>query len=150
MKEKLSEKLDALRGYPCIIVFAMIIVGVMLLSMLWPDREISTLENTRLKQRPKFSMSSLLQNQWTAEYGDYLKDQFPLRDGFIGMQNRTESLIFKKTELSNILVGKSGRLYTKQFSLTDNEKSQLPKNIAAINDCRLFHFSWNSQKCLSH
>ena len=63
MKEKLSEKLDALRGYPCIIVFAVIIVGVMLLSMLWPDREISTLENTRLKQRPKLSMSSLLQNQ---------------------------------------------------------------------------------------
>ena len=44
MKKKLSEKLDALRGYPCIIVFAVIIVGVMLLSMLWPDREISTLK----------------------------------------------------------------------------------------------------------
>ena len=134
MKEKILQKLSPLRDYPCIIVFFIIIFGIMILSILLPDREISTLENTRLKQRPAFSVSSLLENKWTSEYGDYLKDQFPLRDGFIGMQNRTESLIFHKTELSNILVGKSGRLYTKQFALTDSEKTQLPKNIAAIKE----------------
>ena len=139
MKEKLLNKLSPLRGYPCIIAFFLIIFGMMLLSMLMPDREISTLENTKLKQRPAFSVKSLLENQWTAEYGDYLKDQFPLRDGFIGMQNRTESLIFHKTELSNILVGKSGRLYTKQFALTDSEKTQLPKNNAAISEFAARH-----------
>lgn len=132
MKEKIQIKLSPLRGYPCIVVFFAIIFGVMFLDFLIPDRETSELENTTLQQKPSLSLTGLLQNQWTAEYADYLKDQFPFRDGLISMQNRTESLIFHKTELSGILIGKSGRLYTKQFALTENEKAQIPKNIAAI------------------
>lgn len=139
MKDKLIEKMQPLRDFPCIIIFFCIIFGMMLLGLLIPDREISEMENTRLKQRPAFSLSSLLQNQWTADYGDYVKDQMPLRDGFIGMQNRVESIIFRKAELSNILVGKSGHLYTKQFVLSDNESRQLARNVSAVEEFAARH-----------
>lgn len=139
MKDKLIEKMQPLRDYPCIIIFFSIIFSIMFLGLLLPDREISEMENTKLKQRPAFNVSSLLQNKWTAEYNDYVKDQMPLRDGFIGMQNRTEAIIFRKAELSNILIGKSGHLYTKQFVLTDSEAKQLPRNISAVEDFAARH-----------
>ena len=139
MKDKLIQKMQPLRDYPCILVVFGILFFLTLLGLILPDREFSEFENTRLKQRPEFNLTRLLQNQWTAEYNDYVKDQMPFRDGFIGMQNRVEAVLFRKTELSDILIGKSGDLYTKQFILTDSETAQLPRNVKAVEEFAARH-----------
>lgn len=119
---------------PALVIFFLFIFGFMVLDMLYPDRERSDLENTRLKQKPKFSFSSLMKNEWTAQYGDYVKDQIAFRDGWIDLQSRSESILFQKAENGDILAGRDHMLFKKMFTLSDTDAAQLPKNIQVIKD----------------
>lgn len=121
-----------LRQYPALVVFFAFIFGFLAVDMLYPDRTASELENTTLKQRPAFSLSSLLKNKWTADYGEYVKEQVAFRDGWIDLQSRSEMLLFQKAESGGMLLGKDHMLFTKLFTLTDSDAAQLPKNIQAV------------------
>lgn len=114
------------------IVFFTFLFGFMVLDILTPDRERSELENTRLKQKPKFSFSSLMKNEWTAQYGEYVKDQVAFRDGWIDLHSRSELMLLLKAENGKKLLGKQHMLFNKMFALTDSETTQLPKNIDTI------------------
>lgn len=124
---------------PALVVFFLFIFGFMLLDILYPDRERSDLENTRLKQKPEFSFSSLMKNEWTAKYGDYVKDQVAFRDGWIDLQSRCETLLFQKAENGDMLLGQDHMLFKKMFTLSDTDKVQLPKNINAIREFAARH-----------
>ena len=89
MKERLKQLGSLLRAYPAAICFLVFITGFMVLDMCWPTREFSELENTMLDQKPAFSFQALFSNEWTADYGEYVKDQIALRDSWIDLQSRT-------------------------------------------------------------
>ena len=80
----------------------------MVLDMCWPTREFSELENTMLDQKPAFSFQALFSNEWTADYGEYVKDQIALRDSWIDLQSRSESLLLQKAEIGGILIARTG------------------------------------------
>ena len=61
--------------------------------LLLPDRAFSPVENRNLKQLPAFSWSALADGSYTAALEDYLSDQFPLRDGWMGLKTRYEALL---------------------------------------------------------
>lgn len=124
---------------PALVVFFLFIFGFMALDMLYPDRERSELENTKLKQKPQFSFSSLIKNEWTADYGDYVKEQIAFRDGWIDLQSRCETLLFQKVENGDMLIGRENMLFKKMFSLSDTDRVQLPKNIKAVGDFAARH-----------
>lgn len=121
-----------IKSYPMMIVFFAFLFGFMALDIVTPDRERSELENTRLKQKPKFSFSSLMKNEWTAQYGEYVKDQVAFRDGWIDLHSRSELMLLQKAENGKKLLGKQHMLFNKMFALTDSEATQLPKNINTI------------------
>ena len=121
-----------IKQYPVFILFFAALFGFMLTDILYPDRDVSELENTRLKQKPAFSFSSLMKNEWTAQYGEYVKDQVAFRDTWIDLKSGSEMLLMQKAENGNILLGKDHMLFKKLFALTDSDASQLPRNIKAL------------------
>ena len=78
------------------IVFCAFLAGFGLLHILLPDRAFSPVENRNLSQMPAFSWASLLDGSYTANMEKYLEDQFPLRDGWMGLKARYEYLLGKR------------------------------------------------------
>lgn len=125
-----------LTKYPVLILFFSILILFTLVDLFYPDRDFSELENTTLQQRPSFNLTRLINNQWTADYGDYVKEQFMFRDAWIDLQSRAESLLLQKVEVGGMVVGQANgktALYTKQFSLKESEAPQLEKNTGYVS-----------------
>lgn len=77
-------------------LFCVFLAGFGLLHILLPDRDFSQVENRSLRQMPAFSWSALADGSYTADLEAYLADQFPLRDGWMGLKNRAEYLLGKR------------------------------------------------------
>jgi len=74
---------------PELLPAAVLLGGIALLLTLFllvPDREFSDQENRKLAQRPEFSLSALADGSFYGDLGDYLADQFPGRDAWVGMK----------------------------------------------------------------
>ncbi len=108
-------------------------------DVLSSDRTISELENRSLKQEPVFSVSSLLDNSLTAEYGEYVKDQVVLRDEMINFKSAAEYFLFQKIESNNILYGRNNREFVRHFQLTSSQRNLFDKNIRALRQFRENH-----------
>lgn len=78
------------------IIFCAFLAGFGLLHILLPDRTFSPVENRTLAQKPEFSWAALADGSYTAGLETYLEDQFPLRDGWMGLKNRWEYLLGKR------------------------------------------------------
>lgn len=77
-------------------LFCLFIGGFGLLHILLPDRTFSPTENRNLAGLPEFSWAALVDGSYTAELEEYLSDQFPLRDGWMGLKSRYEYLLGKR------------------------------------------------------
>lgn len=77
-------------------LFCVFLAGFGLLHILLPDRDFSPVENRSLRQLPAFSWTALADGSYTAGLEEYLADQFPLRDGWMGLKNRVEYLLGKR------------------------------------------------------
>ena len=75
------------------ILFCLFIGGFGVMHLILPDREFSPMENRNLSQLPEFSWQSLKEGTYTADLEEYLADQFPLRDSWIGLKTRYEYLL---------------------------------------------------------
>lgn len=128
MKEKMKE----LKQYPLLVLFFLFIFCFMIADGLWPKRAESELERRDLAQFPKFSFSSLVKNEWTANYGEYTKDQVIGRDSWLKAQSLCESLLFQKEEIGGAMIGKNDALFTKMFALTPTEEKLLQKNTTLV------------------
>ena len=77
-------------------VFCLFLAGFGLLHIILPDRTFSPVENRNLRQMPEFTWSALADGSYTAALETYLSDQFPLRDGWMGLKTRYEYLLGKR------------------------------------------------------
>jgi len=103
-----------LREYPLLLIFALVMGGLFLLDLCFTANPYSELENRKLKQKPAFSLGSLVTNQYTKEYEAYINDQFVGRDGWITLKSVFESAL-GKTENNGVVYGKDGYIYNKMF-----------------------------------
>ena len=78
------------------ILFCLFIAGFGVLHLALPDRDFSPTENRNLSQLPEFSWDTLVDGSFTADLEEYLSDQFPLRDDWMGMKARYEYLLGKR------------------------------------------------------
>ena len=78
------------------LVFCLFLAGLGAAHLLLPDRTFSPVENRNLSQLPDFSWQSLAEGSYTASLETYLADQFPLRDGWMGLKTRYEALLGKR------------------------------------------------------
>ncbi len=109
-----------------IISVAGIILALSVAFFLLPDREISESENRALMVAPEFSLQKLGDGSYVAELSEYIADQFPLRDAFVGLKAYSETLQFKGE--NNGVINAGGVLIPRPT----NDVSALEKNARAV------------------
>jgi len=82
-------------------LFCLFLGGILVWSLILPDRERSEVENRTLAQWPEFSWTALKDGSYTDAVEEYLADQFPLRDQWTGLKARAEQAI-GKTEFNGV------------------------------------------------
>lgn len=78
------------------ILFCAFLGGFGVLHLLLSDRDFSPVENRNLAQLPALSWEKLADGAYTADLEEYLADQFPLRDRWIGLKTRYEYLLGRR------------------------------------------------------
>lgn len=79
-----------------ILAFVGVIITLFLISAFDTDKTVSQKENRALKQKPKFTVSSVLDGKYFSEFEEYYQDTFPYRDKFLGLNSKI-SKAFSKT-----------------------------------------------------
>lgn len=115
---------DILIGIVAVIFFA----GFGIVQFVLPDREMSELENRTLQQAPRFTGERFFSGQWGGEIEEYLIDQFPLREFWVGSKALSEVFLFGKKELHDIYLGSDSRLLPK----TEGPASVFERNLNAL------------------
>ncbi len=77
--------------------------AILLFAM--PDKDFSAEENRVLATFPEFSRESFFSGEFGEEFGDYMADQFPLRNFFVGVKAAAESLQLKTTNNDTFISG---------------------------------------------
>lgn len=112
-----------LREYPLLLLFALVMGGLFLLDLCFTSNPYSELENRKLKQKPVFSLESLVENCYTKEYEEYINDQFVGRDQWITLKSVFESVL-GKTENNGVVYGADRYIYNKLLDPALGENRQ--------------------------
>ena len=123
MKDKVRSPL------PIILCFAIFIGAGLLLHLLLPDREYSENENRYLASAPEFTAKALFSGSFTADFEDYVTDQFPFRDSWLDLKSRSERAA-GKTENNGVFFCKDDTLISR-FSAPEDEI--VTSGIRAVN-----------------
>ena len=77
-------------------LFCLFIGGMLVGSLILPDRKSSELENRELAQAPKFSLESISNGEFMADAEDYVNDQIIGRDFWVALKAWSERLSGKQ------------------------------------------------------
>ncbi len=121
-------KLKKLKNYPILVIFFVFILIYSAMDILTPDIEFSEFENKYLQQKPKLTIDTLFNNEYTPKYEKYINEQFLLRNKWIDIKSRIEFYL-GKTENNGIVYGKENYMFDKVQTIN---KEQLNRNIENI------------------
>lgn len=92
-----------------IFLFGGFLLSFFLLSVFIPEKTFSEEENRYLAKRPAISWETVKDGSFGRDYEQYLSDQFPFRNSFIGAKTLAEEAQFKR-EINGVFLGKDGYL----------------------------------------
>lgn len=134
-------------GITIIAIFAVIIGGLAIISLIAPDNSISENENRALRTSVNVSGKFIVDGSTQDDIEDYLKDQVAFRDFW--MMLRTDILkLFGKSEINGVYRGKDDYLIEKIVDEEISEKS-VEKNVECVNDFLEFYSTSKDVKSLS-
>ena len=128
-----------LKKYPLIIFFGIFLYVLSIADLFSPQYNFSDLENRYLSKFPKFSLKTLINNEYTPQIEDFTEDHFIKRNAWISLKSISETVL-GKGENNNIIYGKDGYLFTKVMS---NDITQRFKNISALASFVEFNENFN-------
>ena len=111
-----------------------------LLGILWKDRDFSEAENRKLAGFPDVSLSALVDGSFLTGLGDYVTDQFPLRDTWISLNLGVNRLLGQK-EASGVYLCADDYLIQ---APSDPNAVQLERNLTAIRSFAADHSELNT------
>lgn len=94
------------------VLFSLFIGGILIWSLVLPDRDRSDTENRTLAQWPAFSWEALKDGSYTKKVEEYFADQFPMRDEWTGLKAQSEHAI-GKTEFNDVYLAEDDILISK-------------------------------------
>ena len=103
-----------LAGHPLLLFFAVFIIGFSITDAFFSKAVFSEMENRYLKQRPAFSWSSLVKNEYTGAYEEYVNDQFAFRDQWIHLKSVGEMALMK-IENGGVAYGRDHYLFARLY-----------------------------------
>lgn len=115
-----------------ILVFLGIIFSGGIFSILEKDRDISTIENRTLAQRPDFNKQSFLSGEYFKNFETYFSDQLVGRDEIIKAYTE-EQLFLNKTIINNIVVAKNNWLLYNPAA-SSNITKEMNQSLSNLND----------------
>ena len=119
--------------------FVLFLFGFALAGAFLPDETFSEQENRYLQSFPALSsrgkfLDRFFNGKFTSEFADYLSDQFPLRNAFVGIKAASEIALMKQ-ENNGVILGKDGYLIKRE----DYPNAEyLEKNLSAAKAFALF------------
>lgn len=120
--------------YPLLTCGVVLVLGLTLVNGIWPKRTQIELENRKAAQFPALSVEGILDGSWQSAFGNWMQDQFMLRDQWINTQRAVDEVAFQKVEEGGILLGKDRWMFTKLFTVSEDTQKQLDKNVQAVSD----------------
>ncbi len=121
-------------------VFLTLIIVTMAANFISKDRDFSQVENRKLREKPKFTVSGFLSGEYTKNLGTYYEDQFIGRDSFIGLKALSEKYTLRQ-ENNGVYINDSQYLIQK-FSRNTPEMTQ--EKASAINRFVKAHLKRNT------
>lgn len=88
-------------------VFVLLIFTGTAASVFAKEKKYSEREMRALAAMPDLAWKSYISGEFAGAYEEYVKDQFPLRDGLVTFKNYCDRALLK-TELKGIMIGKEG------------------------------------------
>ena len=125
------------------LMFTLVLIVLLfaLLNVLHRDRDVSESENRKLAQRPKFSVSALLDGSYFSGVTAWYNDQFIGRDGWITWNLNGQKLIGRR-ESGDVYLGRKGYLLKKPVPMEASAvdpKTEAIRNFAlAYPDIRMY------------
>ncbi|MEG3006049.1 MAG: hypothetical protein RR806_01140, partial [Oscillospiraceae bacterium] len=116
--------------YPLIIIFFAFIAIATIVDFIVPSKPHSYWENRDLAQKPKMTLTSLIENKYTSEYEKFINDQFAARDTWISIKSVAESAL-GKIENNGVVYGKDNYMFDK---LNTPDLERIDKNIGFYRD----------------
>ncbi len=92
-----------------VVLFLLMIYGMTIFSFIKKEDRYSETENRPLKRLPTFSADTFFRGEFSEDYEEYIKDQFPWRDGFVELKTYCE-IGLGKTSIKDIFLGKDSYL----------------------------------------
>jgi len=94
----------------CVVAAICIVLGAALVVM--PPKDWSENENRRLADLPEFSAETVAEGEFFSDVQDYLTDHFPLRDLFVSINTKMNTLLGRR-EINGVFVCDQGFLIDK-------------------------------------
>lgn len=122
-------------GYILFIVIGMLICLAPFACMTFA-RTDETTEKKELAAMPELTVDGKLNDNYLTELGDYFDDHFAFRQYMVSMDSWVESVLFQKSSVDNVLVGKEGWLF-----YTDSLNDYLGKD--TLSDRAIYNIVYN-------
>lgn len=116
MQYSMKKFSKALVRHPVVIVFFCFLAVYTVADCCVRNKARDEYENRQLAQFPSFSWQSLLKNEWTVKYEEYVQDQFLFRHSWIEAKSVAESLL-QRTENNAVVYGEDGYQFYKFMAL---------------------------------
>ena len=121
------------------IFFLMSLIVMAVLSAALPKKSVSELENRNLASMPAISVQSMLDGSWASGVQEYTQDHIAGRDNWIDFCSGVETSVFRKTDINDILLGKDGWMFSKNFAVKDSSQDQFDQNVDAVAEFCVRH-----------
>lgn len=108
LQMSLSKKSRFSNIFLCVLTLGFIYAFAVLFWVL-PDKSFSPEENRTLKTVPEMSFENLFSGNLTGEFSDYMADQFPCRNFFVGVKAAAETAQLKMQN-NGVILGHGGYL----------------------------------------
>ncbi len=110
----------------------LVIVWVALTGFVWftPAKDVSEAERRPLEQKPEFSWEAFKDGTYTDSFGEFVKDQFPLRDSFRQLKGLVHRYLLNQLSDSNGMFYMDGHL--SQHNMVYNAES-VQKRMQVLN-----------------
>jgi hypothetical protein len=105
------------------------LAALLLLFAITPDRDFSEAENRMLQKMPDCTWESLISGKFNLAAENYLSDQFPGRDAWVGLKSAIELLLLKKDN-NGVYFGRDGYLLPMMEGIN---MATLGENMETIN-----------------
>lgn len=101
--------------------------------LLKDDKNFSKEENRTLSQKPKFTLTSFIDNDYQKEYESYSSDQFPNRSFWMQIKTNTEKFLGVK-KINGVYFGKDNMLISEAANPSKNFIKRRIENILKLKN----------------